>query len=73
VKMKRGGGPDATPTPTLEPFNSNDTRSGPDGFLYHVMTLRSGSQAVVTRFQLPEGLSDVKAYFRSGRAPTSGR
>ncbi|XP_070188678.1 polycystin-1-like protein 2 [Littorina saxatilis] len=70
MSLKRG---DKTPVPVMETYSSNDTREGPEGWLYHRMTLRSGSSAVVTRFQLPSDLSQVVAYFRTGRPPTSSR
>jgi hypothetical protein len=54
-------------------FSSNDTRAGDDGWLYHRLTLREGSAAIVTRIQMPQGLTQVEAFFRTGRAPTSLR
>lgn len=70
MRLKRGGN---TPVPVLDTYSSEDTRAGPDGWLFHRMTLRSGSSAVVTRFQLPDDMSRVMAYFRTGRPPTSIR
>lgn len=70
MRLKRGGN---TPVPVLDTYSSEDTRAGPDGWLFHRMTLRSGSSAVVTRFQLPDDMSRVMAYFRTGRPPTGIR
>ena len=70
LRLKRGA---KTPVPVIDTYGSQESRSGPDGWLFHVMTLRSGSSAVVTRFQLPVDMSQVVAYFRTGRAPTSLR
>ena len=57
--------------PTL--YSTRDTRTGPDGWLYHRMTLMSDSLAIVARIQLPSDLRRVVAYFRTGREPTSAR
>ena len=70
MRLKRGGN---TPVPVIDTYYSGDTRAGPDGWLIHRMTLRSGSSAVVTRFQLPDDMNQVMAYFRTGRPPTSIR
>ena len=70
MRLKRG---ESTPVPTPDPYSTEQSRSGPNGWLFHRLTLRSGSSAVVTRFQLPADMSRVEAYFRTGRAPTSSR
>ena len=70
MRLKRG---ETIPVPSPEPYSTEQTRSGPDGWLFHRLTLRSGSSAVVTRFQMPADMSRVEAYFRTGRAPTRSR
>ena len=68
--LKRG---QSTPIPSMETYSTADTRAGPDGLLYHRLTLRSGRSAVVTHFQCPRGLTKVVAYFRTGRPPIKVR
>ena len=70
IGLQRGS---VIPVPSPVMYSSADARAGPDGWLYHRMTLRSGSSTIVARFQLPSDLSRVVAYFRTGRAPTSSR
>ena len=70
ISLQRGS---TVPVPSPETYSTRDTRAGPDGWLYHRMTLRSGSSVIVARFQLPSDLSRVVAYFRTGRAPKSSR
>ena len=70
MRLKRG---ESIPVPVPENYSSEASRAGPDGWLFHRMTLRSGSSAIVTRFQLPVDMSQVVAYFRTGRPPTSIR
>ena len=70
MRLKRG---QSTPIPTLEVYSTEDTRAGPDGWLFHRMPLRSGQSAVIAHFQCPSGLTKVTAYFRTGRPPTKDR
>ncbi|KAL8594137.1 hypothetical protein ACOMHN_047877 [Nucella lapillus] len=70
MKLKRGT---TSPVPQMETYSSDASRGGPDGWWYHHFSLRSGSASVVIFFSLPEGLSEVVAYFRSGRWPTKER